>query len=70
MSGSKSDPGRLQPAVNAELPAELEREAIQPGQERYLQEARRESGNLSDDPTDSGAPVKNRRSYANLTGGR
>ena len=29
----------------------------------YLKEDRIQSGSLSDDPTDSGAPVKNRRSY-------
>ena len=31
---------------------------------------RAQSGGLDDDPTDSGMPVKNRRSYANLKGGR
>jgi hypothetical protein len=70
MSASKSEPGRLQPSINAEIPAEIEREVRQPHQDRYLTEERRESGGLSDDPTESGEPVKNRRSYANLTGGR
>ena len=29
-----------------------------------------QSGGLSDDPTESGAPVQNRKSFKNLTGGR
>ena len=36
----------------------------------YLKEARIASGGLDDDPSDSGAPVKNRHSFANLKGGR
>jgi hypothetical protein len=31
---------------------------------------RAQSGGLDDDPTDSGDPVRNRRSFKNLTGGR
>lgn len=35
----------------------------------YPQEDRIQSGSLKDDPTESGAPVKNRRSFKNLKGG-
>ena len=70
MSGTKSDPGRLPPAVNADLlPQGIEREVQTPDAGSYLKEARIASGGLDDDPTDSGAPVKNRHSYANLKGG-
>lgn len=36
----------------------------------YLAQARQQSGGLEDDPTDSGAPVKNRESFTGLKGGR
>lgn len=62
--------GRLHPAVNAPAPDELEREVRDPADARYLKEARSASGGLDDDPTDSGEPVKNRHSFANLKGGR
>ena len=41
-----------------------------PGDANYLREARVSSGGLDDDPTDSGAPVKNRMPFKNLSGGR
>ena len=62
----------LHPLVNAPVPDVLESEAS-PGlgrADRYLKEERRSSGNLDDDPSDSGAPVKNRKSFSNLKGGR
>ena len=31
---------------------------------------REQSGGLDDDPTESGEPVRNRKSFTNLTGGR
>ena len=62
--------GRLHPSVNSPIPTEIEREVRDPGDATYLTEARRESGGLDDDPTDSGAPVKNRLPFKNLTGGR
>jgi hypothetical protein len=63
--------GRLPPAVNADLlPNGIEREERTEDAGSYLKEARLASGGLDDDPTDSGAPVKNRHSYANLKGGR
>ena len=65
------DPGRLPPAVNADLlPDGIEREVRTPDVGSYAKENRIASGGLDDDPTDSGAPVKNRHSYANLKGGR
>jgi hypothetical protein len=65
------DFGRLPPAVNADLlPDGIEREVQTADAGSYVKEARIASGGLDDDPTDSGAPVKNRRSYANLKGGR
>lgn len=64
------EPGRLHPSVNAEAPDEIEREVRQPADARYLQEARAASGGLDDDPTESGEPVKNRHSFANLKGNR
>jgi len=36
----------------------------------YLEQERLANGGLVDDPTDSGEPVKNRRSFTNLKGGR
>jgi len=36
----------------------------------YLPEDRRQSGGLSDDPTESGEPVRNRHPHGPLTGGR
>ena len=36
----------------------------------YLEAERIQSGGLDDDPTDSGDPVKNRRSFTKLKGGR
>jgi len=62
--------GRLHPSVNVETPVEIEREVRQPGDANYLREARASSGGLDDDPTDSGAPVKNRVPHRNLSGGR
>ena len=62
----------LHPLVNAPVPDVLESEAS-PGlgrADRYLREERIASGGLSDDPTESGEPVKNRKSFANLKGGR
>lgn len=38
--------------------------------DRLLAQNRAASGGLSDDPTESGEPVKNRRSFTNLQGGR
>jgi hypothetical protein len=67
----KDQPGRLPPAVNSVLlPEGIEREVRTPDVGSYAKEARIASGGLDDDPTDSGAPVKNRHSYANLKGGR
>ena len=62
----------LHPLVNAPVPDVLESEAS-PGlgrADRYLKEERIASGGLSDDPTESGEPVKNRKSFSNLKGGR
>ena len=70
MSANKSEPGRLPPSVNAPIPAEIEREMRDPGDANYLREARVSSGGLDDDPTDSGAPVKNRMPFKKLSGGR
>lgn len=60
----------MHPSINAETPVEIEREVRQLGDANYLREARAENGGLEDDPTDSGAPVKNRVPYKNLQGGR
>jgi hypothetical protein len=60
----------LHPSVNAETPEEIEREVRQPGDANYLREERISNGGLTDDPTDSGAPVKNRLPFKNLSGGR
>ena len=66
-----TDSGRLPPAVNGDLlPSGIEREVQTPDASSYMKETRTASGGLDDDPTDSGAPVKNRRSFANLKGGR
>lgn len=71
MSANKSEPGRLPPAVNAPLlPDGIERDVRSADDASYLKEERIASGGLDDDPTDSGAPVKNRHSFANLKGGR
>ena len=62
----------LHPLVNAEVPDVTESEAA-PGlgrADRYLKEERIASGGLSDDPTESGEPVRNRKSFAKLSGGR
>jgi hypothetical protein len=61
----------LHPAEQAAPPAMLENEAeatLGRG-DRYLRETRA-NGGLDDDPTDSGEPVKNRKSFSNLKGGR
>ena len=73
MSAGKANRGSvLHPLLNTPLPDVLESEA-NPGlgrnDRRYLDEARRSSGNLSDDPTASGEPVKVRKSFKNLKGG-
>jgi hypothetical protein len=60
----------LHPSVNSPIPTEIEREVRQPGDANYLTEARKESGGLDDDPTDSGATVMNRLPFKNLSGGR
>lgn len=74
MGASKSsESSRLQPMEQQEKPAsgvENENEPALGRSERYLQQARLSSGGLDDDPTDSGAPVKNRRSFTNLSGGK
>ena len=65
------DSGRLPPAVNADLlPEGIEREVQTADAGSYVKETRIASGGLDDDPTDSGAPVKNRHSGVNLKGGR
>lgn len=72
MSAQRNGSSKIPPAENAEYPAGPESEAV-PGigrQADYLKQNRAASGGLDDDPTDSGAPVKNRRSFQNLTGGR
>jgi hypothetical protein len=68
MSARAGEPGRLHPAVNAEVPVDIERER-QPDA-TVLAHERIESGGLSDDPTESGAPVVDTHPCANLTGGR
>jgi hypothetical protein len=73
MAGAK-DPqsSALHPVEQAPVPDVMESEA-DPGLgrgDRYLREERVSSGNLSDDPTDSGEPVRNRKSFSNLKGGR
>ena len=60
----------LHPSVNSPIPTEIEREVRDPGDANYLTEARKESGGLDDDPTDSGSPVMNRLPFKNLSGGR
>jgi len=72
MSANKGEPGRLHPASNAEIPAELESEndPALGRRARYLGEERVASGGLDDDPTDSGDPVRNKKPFENLTGGR
>jgi hypothetical protein len=67
---AKDQAGKLHPSVNAEAPADIEREIRFATDANYLREARVASGGLDDDPTDSGAPVKNRHSAVKLTGGR
>lgn len=73
MAAAKTPQGHvLHPLVNAPVPEVIESEAA-PGlgrADRYLKEERIASGNLDDDPTNSGAPVKNRKSFSNLKGGR
>lgn len=73
MPAPKSDSARLQPLENQERdPSGIDNE-LSPSLgrgERYLQHERLSSGGLDDDPTDSGAPVKNRHSFTNLSGGR
>lgn len=68
-AAAHGQPGRLHPSINAEGPEEIEVERRFPEDAKYLTEGRR-SGGLPDDPTSSGAPVKNRHSGKNLTGGR
>ena len=73
MAAAKSSQGSvLHPLINAPVPEAIESEAS-PGlgrADRYLREERIASGGLSDDPTESGEPVKNRKSFAKLSGGR
>ena len=38
--------------------------------DRYIDHARAASGGLSDDPTESGAPVRNKMPFKNLRGPR
>ena len=61
----------LHPLVNAPAPDVIEVEAS-PGLgrgDRCLREGRA-SGGLPDDPTTSGEPVRNRKSFSALKGGR
>lgn len=63
----------LHPLEQAAVPAIAHEDEADPGlgrRARYLQEERQANGGLSDDPTESGAPVVNRRSFTNLKGGR
>ena len=73
MAAGKAPQGHvLHPLVNAPVPDVLESEAS-PGlgrADRYLKEERIASGGLSDDPTESGAPVMARKSFSALKGGR
>ena len=72
MSANKSESGRLPPAENMPYSDAPENEAI-PGlgrQASYLKHNRMANGGIEDDPTDSGEPVRNRKSFSNLTGGR
>lgn len=70
---AKSTSSSLHPLEQMEAPANsFENEAV-PGlgrSDRYAREERLASGGLDDDPTDSGAPVRNRKSFTNLKGGR
>lgn len=61
MAPSKKPEG--DPVVMSQ-PVVLERSTYQLDMDRVA------SGGLDDDPTDSGDPVRNRRSFTNLTGGR
>ena len=67
-------PTKLHPMIQADLPADpVEPSEGSPGlgrSSRYLQQERIASGSLDDDPTDSGEPVRNRRSFTGLKGGR
>lgn len=73
MPAARSDSPRLHPMEQQEAPTTGVEDENKPAlgrSERYLEQARLGSGGLDDDPTDSGAPVKNRRSFTNLSGGR
>ena len=73
MSGKASSPQQLHPLEQAEIPAVSYESEASPGlgrSNRYLEQERQASGGLDDDPTESGEPVRNRRSFKNLTGGR
>jgi hypothetical protein len=59
------------PAVNAPHPNVIDDDRTGLGaDDASLAQQRAASGGLSDDPTESGSPVKNRKSFRNLTGGR
>ena len=66
-------PSTLHPLEQAEVPAIGHEDEADPGlgrKARYLQDNRQANGGLADDPTESGAPVVNRKPFANLKGGR
>jgi hypothetical protein len=70
---STEKPSTLHPMEQAAVPAIGHEDEADPGlgrKARYLQDERAANGGLSDDPTESGAPVVNRKSFTNLKGGR
>lgn len=61
------------PMVNPSAPTSGIEDENNPGlgrADRYLTLNRVANDNLTDDPTDSGEAVRNKRSYKNLAGGR
>lgn len=66
--------GKQNPARTLDGAPEVQKSPFAPTVPRsdsfYLEAERIQSGGLDDDPTDSGDPVKNRRSFSKLKGGR
>ena len=59
------------PAVTVKHPDIIDDDRVGLGSDdASLAQQRNASGGLSDDPTASGSPVKNRKSFRNLRGGR
>jgi hypothetical protein len=59
------------PVITSPHPNVIDDDRVGLGRDdRSLAQQRAASGALEDDPTESGAPVKNRKSFRNLKGGR